>query len=362
MVIEKFRNSAKFNVRGKINLGYKVIKGSCVPCKKSVVALKKGDVFFCPQCGGEVTPAQGEKEFTQSTPYFVLPDELKEILGERPVSLRVVPAYREIEKTFPSSYVRFTKGHKIFCTGNGVSAKRYDTGKKAKIDVPCSDSCPERLSRQCKPSCTFYVVLPDVDMFSVFTIGSHSEISIVNIMSTLNMMTDTASGLITRTVCTLSLIERERRTTGTEYYVLQLEPPRTPLGTLQGGAAALSIDWQPLQAGYEASADNVINIHSNDLRTAPATPHDDPERLKLGREKVKEKLKVYLKGSYVDRALEIYVCERYKAVSFEDISVKDLLEIYKEIGEDSTLVNDVMLLAIRLRHGVGEELPFLKTA
>ena len=231
MGIAQFSNAMKFDVKGKIKAGCKCIKAKCPLCKKEVVALKLHDHFECPDCAGSVTPLAGAREFTKATPYFVLPQELASILGDKPVSLKVIPAYPEIEKTFPTSYAKFTQAGKIFCTGNGETAKRWDAGKRSQVEVPCTGDCQERKNKTCKPSGTFYMVLPDVDIFVSYAIVSHSVISINGIMSSLNKLAalnklqGAKDGSIVRTECTLK-VKGVTKTVGNEkYYVLSLELP-----------------------------------------------------------------------------------------------------------------------------------------
>ena len=188
MGIAQFENTMKFDVKGKIKAGCKCIKAKCPSCMKDVIALKLHDHFECPDCGGSVTTIAGAREFTKATPYFVVPQELEPVLGDKPTSLKVVPAYPDIAKTFPTSYAKFTQAGKIFCTGNGETAKRWDAGKRSQVEVPCTVDCQERKNKTCKPSGTFYMVLPDVDIFVSYAIVSHSVISINGIMSSLSQL------------------------------------------------------------------------------------------------------------------------------------------------------------------------------
>jgi len=145
---------------------------------------------------------------------------------------------------------------------------------------------------------------------------------------------------------------------------------------LRSGKGPLSLVFTP--SNDEGSDDNagringegVIDITAASVETAPqkeaAAPSDIPAdenvRLEKGRKAVKEKIKLFVKGQYVDRALEIHLCERYGAGQFEALSVANLLESWHGIKEGSEIVDKVWNLAGKLRHGVTEELPLQKTA
>ena len=377
-MIKGLSEVSRVNVKGKISLGYKVIKAKCGKCG-SVIARKTDDrgSYTCMKCDSpRATPIQGEREFTQSTPYFVLPEELKAKLGNRPKSIKVIPAYKELARVFPNSLAFYVNG-KIFCSGDGEKARRYDKAKRDFIDIPCSKECTSIKDGRCKPSATFYIILPDVDIFSAYKVCPRSDISIGNILSELNKLVRGSNGdrEILRTVYTLEIIERTRKSTGTPYHVLRLNLPQVTLEDARQGRIPAALDSQSVNIaagaqditgneGEENITETIKNITPDKKMIAlpKVTDIDSPERREKGRAMVKEKIKIFVKGQYVERALEIYSCERYKAGSYEDIPVKYLLELYKEIGKDSVLVNNVMLLATRLRHGVEEELPFLKTA
>ncbi len=132
-MIDKFSNmdhTEQFTLRGLVRAGCRAKKAFCSRCKKDVVGLFMNGRCLCAHCGGEVSPRAGEREFTQSLPYFVVPDDIKETIGEKPASLKVVPAFKNINKTIPNSYAFYTEGGTLFCTCDGVTGKRFDRTKK----------------------------------------------------------------------------------------------------------------------------------------------------------------------------------------------------------------------------------------
>ena len=235
-MIKKFNEfdpTESFKVNDTIKVGCHAIRCYCSQCGEKTVGLKMpGDIYTCSKCGKKVVPMSGEKEYMTSLPYFVVPDNTKDIIGEKPKKLMVIPAYNSINRTIPNSYARYTQNGAIYCTGDGVSAKRYDpdTRTRSKI-VNCSDICTDRVKGACKASATFYFYLPEIDIFSGYKLVTRSEISIRNIISTLRRLSD-KDGKVSRIIYELAISEKKRASDGKRYRVLELLPPAMNINEL----------------------------------------------------------------------------------------------------------------------------------
>ncbi len=118
---------------------------------------------------------------------------------------------------------------KLLCTGDGVTAKRYDPAMKRRVDhTPCGDDCVDYKKGECRPSATFYFYLPDVDVLSGFRLVTKSESTIGNIIGTLKKLTN-AEGVLSRMPCELRIVEKHRKSDNKLYRVLELIPPRHTL-------------------------------------------------------------------------------------------------------------------------------------
>ncbi|MBA4349510.1 MAG: hypothetical protein C0415_05940 [Thermodesulfovibrio sp.] len=364
ILVNKILEKAVLNVKGKIKVGCKVATLKCEHCRKDVEALKLYNYFECPLCGNLVVSPISVEGYPKSLPYFVVPRDLveREVILKKPTSLKVMPAYREMDRICRVSYAKKGKGGVLICAGNGVAASRYDAIKKSRAQVPCGDDCPDKINGTCKTTGIFYFILPDFDVFSAYTLSVTSQ-SVANILSTLSILRG-RDGLISRVVCELKLVEKRRPDANKTYHVVQLVQPAISLDEYKNicGNKSPAIAWEgingvsPLNDSLEDSAAKEpagSNVNS------PAGD-DTPERRALGRVRVKEKLKQFVVGTNAERALEIYSCEKYKTESFEDISVKDLLHLWHSMKEDSDTVHAVWMLATKLRHGVSEELPLKK--
>ncbi|HQP51872.1 MAG TPA: hypothetical protein PLA06_06820 [Syntrophorhabdaceae bacterium] len=235
-MIKKFSEldpTESFKVKDTIKVGCHAVKCYCSQCGGKTIGLKMpGNIYTCSKCDKNVVPISGENEFTTSLPYFVVPDSIKNVIGEKPEKLIIIPAYSSINRTIPNSYARYAQNGAIYCTGDGVSAKRYDpaTRTRSKI-VNCSDICPDKKKGVCKASATFYFYLPEIDIFSGYKLVTRSEISIKNIISTLRRLSD-KDGNVSRIMYELAISEKKRASDGKTYRVLELLPPAMNINEL----------------------------------------------------------------------------------------------------------------------------------
>ena len=201
-------------------------ESSCPTCKKEVIGLFLNTGWHCAVCNSEVKPYSNTREYTQSLPYFLVPDDIKGAMGDKPTSIKVIPAFSSLQRVIPNSYAFYTESGTLYCTCDGLAGKRYDTAKKQMTPYigPYGDSCGSYNEGRCKMSGVFSFYLPEVDMFCGYRIKTKSSQSISNIISTLMKISDD-QGKISRVVCELRIIEKKRTSDGKRYRVLELIPP-----------------------------------------------------------------------------------------------------------------------------------------
>ena len=155
-----------------------------------------------------------------------MPDNIKAVIGEKPTSIKVIPAFSSMKRTIPNSYAFYTESNTLYCTCDGLSGKRYDKVSKEMKPYPgpYGDACGSYKEGRCKMSAVFSFYLPEVDMFCGYRIKTKSAQSISNIISTLMKISD-GHGKISRVVCELRIVEKKRSSDGKRYRVLELIPP-----------------------------------------------------------------------------------------------------------------------------------------
>ncbi len=143
--------------------------------------------------------------YPRATDYFVIPDEIKEYLEDKPKKLNIIFPTEEADK-FAQQWLRcysFTQG--LVCKGNGVKATRkidVDTGDIARSttqewvfrdDWGCEpDTCEQYREKQCRRVMNLLFMMPDVPGLGCWQLDTTSFYSIVNINSCIDLI---------RTIC-----------------------------------------------------------------------------------------------------------------------------------------------------------------
>ena len=144
-----------------------------------------------------------ENPYPVATDYFVVPEEIKTHVGEKPTKLSIMfPT--EDQREFAIQWLRcysFTQG--LICRGDGMISRRKvdtDTGDFAshltetwewKDGLPCDpDTCPMYSGEkaQCRRVMNLLFLMPDVPGFGVWQLDTSSFYSIVNINSCLDLI------------------------------------------------------------------------------------------------------------------------------------------------------------------------------
>jgi len=131
------------------------------------------------------------------TDYFVCPDEVKKVFGEKPRELRIMFPTEDSEQ-WASQYLRcYSESGNLICRGDGETAlARVETinreaGSKGEtisklLEMPCNpDRCPCYQQGYCRRVMNLQFLLPDCPGFGVYQLDTSSYHSMKNINSTL---------------------------------------------------------------------------------------------------------------------------------------------------------------------------------
>jgi hypothetical protein len=139
-------------------------------------------------------------QYPKATDFFVVPDEVKEVYGEKPTELEIMFPVEDPE-LFAQQWLRaysLTQG--LVCIGNGVDAKRkvdiatgaiadHETKQWEWREMTCdSQECPEYQTKRCRRVMNLQFLLPQVPGLGVWQIDTSSFYSIVNINSMIKML------------------------------------------------------------------------------------------------------------------------------------------------------------------------------
>jgi hypothetical protein len=151
--------------------------------------------------GVKVKPTEkGKSEYPRATDYFVVPDEVGKIYGDKPTELQIMFPVEDPE-LFAQQWLRaysLTQG--LVCIGNGIEARRkLDVATGAIADHETKDwewkemscdpqECQEYQTKRCRRVMNLQFLLPEVPGLGVYQIDTSSFYSIVNINSMIKML------------------------------------------------------------------------------------------------------------------------------------------------------------------------------
>jgi hypothetical protein len=171
------------------------------------------------------------------TDYFVCPDEVKKVFGEKPRELRIMfPT--EDEKQWAGQYLRcYSEAGDLLCRGDGETAvarvetinrEAGSTGETISklLEMPCNpDRCPCYQQGYCRRVMNLQFLLPDCPGFGVYQLDTSSFFSIVNVNSCLELVRGVC-GRLSMIPLSLKLVEKEVEVDGLikTVWVLNLTP------------------------------------------------------------------------------------------------------------------------------------------
>ena len=169
-------------------------------------------------------------EYPLPTDYFVCPEEVRKVFGERPKGLRIMfPT--EDESRWASQHLKCYSGSRgLVCRGDGESAVAcvdLKTGRMANEatmeselrEVTClPTACLYYVNRQCRRVMNLQFLLPDCPGFGVYQLDTSSYHSILNVNSMLRLMRGTCQRL-SMLPLVLRLVPKEVQPEGEEKVV-----------------------------------------------------------------------------------------------------------------------------------------------
>jgi len=152
--------------------------------------------------GIKVQPVvEGKNPYPRATDYFVVPDEIKDFVGEKPKKLNIMFPKEEVDQ-FAQQWLRcysFTQG--LVCKGDGITATRkldVDTEDIAhstthewefRDNWGCNpDTCVQYQEKQCRRVMNLLFLMPDVPGLGCWQLDTTSFYSIVNVNSCLDLI------------------------------------------------------------------------------------------------------------------------------------------------------------------------------
>jgi len=143
---------------------------------------------------------QSGKEYPRAVDYFVVPEEVAKIYGEKPKELDILFPLEDDEQFAPQFLRAYSKTQGLVCIGDGNSCRRKvdtKTGAMASHETQlwewketiCNpQDCPEYQRKYCRRVMNLLFLLPKVPGLGCWQIDTSSFHSIVNINSMLSLL------------------------------------------------------------------------------------------------------------------------------------------------------------------------------
>jgi len=182
--------------------------------------------------------ADGGVSYPTPTDYFVCPQEVRKVFGEKPKELRIMFPTEDSEQ-WASQYLRcYSATRVLICRGDGETAvARVDvkTGEIAAMDaaatelreIVCSpDSCAYHRRGQCRRVMNLQFLIPDCPGFGVYQLNTTSYHSMLSVNSELALIKSICQR-VSMIPLSLKLVEKEVQPDGRrkKVYVLSLTCP-----------------------------------------------------------------------------------------------------------------------------------------
>ena len=173
--------------------------------------------------------------YPSPTDYFVCPDEVKKVFGDKPKQLRIIFPTEDSEQWASQYLRRYSVAGRLICRGDGETAiaKVYgclgDTSDVSLAsfelkEIVCNpSSCPYYQANDCRRVMDLQFLLPDCPGFGVYQLNTSSFHSITNVNSTLTLLRGVCSR-VSMIPLTLELIPKEVQPDGwpKTAYILRL--------------------------------------------------------------------------------------------------------------------------------------------
>jgi len=173
--------------------------------------------------------------YPSPTDYFVCPDEVKQVFGEKPKELRIMFPTEDREQ-WASQYLRcYSESGNLLCRGDGETAlakvetinRENDSNNETVsklLEMPCNpDRCPCYKQGYCRRVMNLQFLLPDCSGFGVYQLDTSSYHSMKNINAMLALI-DSVCQRVSMIPLSLQLIEQPVQPDGFDKiaYVLKL--------------------------------------------------------------------------------------------------------------------------------------------
>ena len=138
--------------------------------------------------------AQSGAEYPKDVEYFVIPEEFRAKLGDKPMELEINLAFPTLEQNFDTKYAMYqANGSRNCWSANGIVAHRYrkpegsDRFQWVDLQNEC-EKCPFRAAKKCAERGGFSFMVPKTGAVGTFYLKTGSKVAIDRIYTALRSL------------------------------------------------------------------------------------------------------------------------------------------------------------------------------
>ena len=182
---------------------------------------------------------EGARSYPRPMGYFVCPEPVQKVYGQRPKELRILFPIEDESKWAAQYYRCYSRGRGLVCKGDGERGSALvdeQTGRLATADsrkaslreIDCNPDTCRYYGAQCRRVMNLQFLLPDVPGLGVWQLDTSSYWSMVNINNGIQLVRQ-ACGRVSMVPLVLKLVAQEVRPNGSKkaVHILSLDTPFT---------------------------------------------------------------------------------------------------------------------------------------
>ncbi len=261
---------------------------------------------------------KGEKsEYPKSTDYFVCPEEVKAVYGEKPKRLSIAFHSDDIEEVFPQYYKRYGKSTGLVCKGDGEIANAMNADIKEFEEIECiGTECEFYKKDQCKRIGNLHFIILGVNRFGVYQLDTSSINSILNINGGIEYAKQLTNGRLKLVPFILEVIPQEVSPDGKKktVWVLRLEA-----------------NISKMMKSLEAKPGDILVVKKPEGKTdieEDLYPGGIVESLKATEAQRAKVWTMATKAGITEDIFKKYLIETYKISSTKELTKKQIDEIF----------------------------------
>ncbi len=166
-------------------------------------------------------------EYPTAVDYFVCPDEIKKVYGDKPKRLNIAFHSDDIAEIFPQYYKRYGQSKGLICKGDGETANCVNTDTGELEEIECTGrECDYYHDKACREIANLMFMVLGIKRMGVYQLDTSSVNTIMNVNGGMDMIKNMTGGKLSMIPCFLDVIPHEAQVKGKKriVHVLRLEP------------------------------------------------------------------------------------------------------------------------------------------